>query len=118
MVIFGMGNVIDASMCFGNDAKRVTQNCVWEVRHQIISENQVKPATLRDLDRGERLLKIVSQRAGPAKPRQLPKWMLVPVPPTFYPNKTLQPQNLWTITWGSSDLTSWSIPDDDGPRAA
>lgn len=67
-MIFGTGNIIDASTCFGKEAQCMTENTVWYLRGKLMTQEILCPLEMRDLDRGERLLDIVRKR-NPRKHR-------------------------------------------------
>lgn len=72
-MIFGQGNVIDASACFGKDSHRLIQNMVWYLRTTLMLGGKATPALMRDLARGERLMALVHKR--PRQRRPLPKFL-------------------------------------------
>ncbi len=72
-MIFGVGNVIDASMCFGPGARRTMANIVWRLKWDIASGEDVGHGAFRDLARGERLMAIVDAR--PVRRRPLPRFL-------------------------------------------
>jgi len=69
-MIFGSGNIVNAASCFGKYAYRNTENLVWHLRVVVMRSEKINPSTMRDLGRGENLLKLVRKRKKPQRKRK------------------------------------------------